>query len=182
MSHRLSARQTLRLATAAHHERVDRAFGSFDLSDRAQYKRFLLAQADAHIAVETRIEESGAEDVMPDWPQRRRSALLLQDLAALGMEWIERREELELSAPGALLGAIYVLEGSRLGGSLVARSVPDAFPRRFLTQADSKRWQHLIQVLDTLLVTDEKRDAAIATARRVFTFFEAAALRHMKAR
>jgi heme oxygenase len=177
MSMSQSARQILRLATAPYHERVDRAFGAFVLSDANQYGAFLRAQAFALLPVEAAIEESEVMSVLPDWPARRRSHLLRMDLAEMGLMPEVGAQWAPFDGVGELLGAIYVLEGSRLGGGLMARSVPAHFPCRFLTDIHSGRWRHLIEVLDRLLTSEDRRADAIGAARRVFACFEDGARR-----
>lgn len=178
MTSTTDARQALRAATAPDHERVDRAFGAFDLTDRADYRRFLLAQAHAFLPVEAEIDAYDPREFLPDWTERRRDAALLADLLELG-------ETPQPSPPGGLfrsreeiLGAIYVLEGSRLGGRMLARSVPPDLPHRFLATSGSAMWRNLIEVLDKLLISDDQLKLAIDAARRTFALFEAGALRH----
>ena len=177
MSEPTTARFFLRAATAQDHERVDAAFGDFDLADRADYARFLTAQAAAFLPTEAAIERAGPLAVVPDWPERRRSALLLNDLAALGIAPPEGEALGALESPTEVLGAIYVLEGSRLGGAMLARSIPDGYPRRFMTASDPVRWRGLISIMDRCLISDEQRAAATTAARRVFALFERGASR-----
>jgi len=178
MTSNTDARQALRTATAADHERVDRAFGAFDLADRAGYTDFLLAQAHAFVPVEAEIDAFDPRHFLPDWDERRRADALRADLVELG-------ETLQPSRPSGLfrsreeiLGAIYVLEGSRLGGRMLARSVPADLPQRFLATSGSAMWRNLIEVLDKLLISDDQLKLAIDAARRTFALFEAGALRH----
>ncbi len=84
MSDASTARQALRSATAVHHERVDRAYGRFDLSDKRQYRRFLEAHAAGLLPAERAIDLSDVHAILPDWPERRRGHLLRADLSALG--------------------------------------------------------------------------------------------------
>ncbi len=175
MTDSTDARQSLRAATAADHERIDRAFSAFDLTRRDDYARFLRAQAAAFLPVEAAIDAANPIDWVPDWPARRRSAALLADLDALGnappptapRHLFRNREE--------ILGAIYVLEGSRLGGRMLARSVPAGFPRAFIAANDTGLWRTLIELLDKLLISDDQRIAAARSARNVFAMFEAGA-------
>lgn len=171
------ARSALRAATAAEHERVDRAFGAFDLSERAGYTAFLRGQAFAFLPIEAAIDAADPRELLHDWPQRRRSKQLHADLSALGVtrpvtgDWdgFRSRED--------ILGAIYVVEGSRLGGRMLARSVPADLPCSFIDTSDSSRWRNLIEVLDKLLISDEQLKLAIDAARRAFALFEDGALR-----
>lgn len=109
---------------------------------------------------------------MSDWPDRRRSEQLLADLADLEAEMPCPAGELAFASSEALLGALYVLEGSRLGGTLLKRSVPAEFPTRFLGNVDSAAWQLLLSQLDDHLDTELKRSTAIGAAQEVFSLFE----------
>lgn len=175
-----SARHALRTATAPDHARVDEAFSRFDLSSPQDYARFLQAQAAAVLPVEAAIDLVIDDAVIPDWPQRRRAHLLLQDLGDLGAEPPQTDQFPSFVALAETLGAIYVLEGSRLGGGLLARTVPSDLPRRFLGTSDPARWRALIEVLDRMLVSDCQREASIDAARRVFGCFEAGARVHAR--
>lgn len=167
-----SARHSLRSATAAAHDAVDRAFGAFDLADRQRYADFLTAQAAAFLPVEAAIDRSAPLRVLPDWPERRRSDSLRDDLTRLGVVASAQAEMRPFDTPEALLGAIYVLEGSRLGGRMLARGVPDAFPQSFLSAGNPALWRSLLAVVELNLVTGEQRATAITAARDVFALFE----------
>lgn len=172
-----AARSVLRAATAPDHARVDRAFGLFDLADRDDYAAFLQGQAHAFLPIEAAIDDADPRDVLPDWPERRRASLLRADLAALGVTQPGTGEIGLFRSREDILGAIYVLEGSRLGGRMLARSVPAGLPRSFIDTSDSIRWRNLIEVLDKLLITDDQLRSATAAARRAFALFEDGALR-----
>lgn len=168
----------MRAATAPEHERVDAAFGGFDLSDRDGYRAFLLAQAQPMATVEAAVDAFDPIATLPDWPDRRRVPLIAADLADLGAP-MPSPEPLNLTSTAAALGAIYVLEGSRLGGALLARTVPMDLPARFIRcPAAPKRWRGLIEVLDRTLVTQAQRDAASSAARAVFDLFWRSARQH----
>lgn len=178
---RTTARQVLRTATSDDHDRVDAAFARFDLADRDDYIRFLLAQAEAFLPVEGAIDDADAAAILPDWPARRRSALLLDDLRRLGAAPAPAQPGSSFRSREEIFGAIYVLEGSRLGGRLLERSVPADLPRSFIGTTDNGLWRNLIEVLDTQLLSEDQHRLAIGAARRVFALFEAGALRHGKA-
>lgn len=167
----------LRLATANEHERVDAAFGGYLLSDRAQYIAFLKAQAKAFLPVEAAIEAAGPEDLISDWQERRRTPLLLRDLAALGVVPEGVRDFPVPQSSEALLGAIYVLEGSRIGGKFLERQISPDFPRAFLSSHESASWRSFLAILEERLQSTAQIDAAIASAKSVFVFFEKGAQR-----
>lgn len=181
MARAFPVRQALRAATGGSHTRVDAAFSGFDLGDRQGYGRFLSAQAAAHIAVETALEQSGIASVLADWPGRRRADLLRSDLAALGLSVPPLDDLPGFDGTPAMLGAVYVLEGSRLGGALLRRSVPADLPVTFLGASDPAAWRRLLALLDEQVETDDDVERATNAALRVFTLFELSGTRFLKA-
>lgn len=178
MSRTPSARSLLRTATASAHERVDRAFGALDLGNRDEYRRFLIAQAGPLLTVEAAIDAFDPTALLPDWPERRRGPLLVADLAELDAP-APLPERFEIDSQAAVLGAIYVLEGSRLGGALLARNVPMDLPARFIRCAPApKRWQSLIEVMDHHLILPDQHAVAVDAARAVFDLFWRSARQH----
>ena len=175
-----SARFILRDATADWHARVDALFSHADLTDRDSYGRFLSAQAAAHLPVERALEDGGIGDLLADWSDRRRAALIRADLAALGFPLPSPEATPLLAGVPALLGAAYVLEGSRLGGALLARSVAPGLPASFLSAARPAAWRDMVATLDARLRTREDIDAAISAACDVFALFERGGRRMLK--
>ena len=179
----MKARAALRAATAAEHREVDAAFSRFRLGDETGYRDFLLAQAAGFLPVEQALDEGGAAKILPDWPQRRRGDLLRADLAALTVTLPEPFSvPAFISGKASMFGAIYVLEGSRLGGAVLKKTVPGHFPRRFLEARQAAgSWRSLLQTLDDFLIRPDDLEAAIAAAREVFARFERAARRGLEA-
>ncbi|SOB87225.1 heme oxygenase [Sphingomonas guangdongensis] len=171
---RQHARAALRAATADDHERVDAAFARFDLTDRRGYAAFLSAQAAAMLPIEAALD---AAPVTPDWPLRRRAHLLRADLAALQTSVPPPLDPPPFAGEPALLGALYVIEGSRLGGAMLVRSVSPDLPRSFLAAHDSRLWRDLLDLLDRRLADEEQLAVAAAAARSVFALFERASAR-----
>jgi heme oxygenase len=170
----MTARAALRAATAAEHARVDAAFSRFHLGDETGYRDFLLAQAGGFLPIEAALDEAGAETILPDWPQRRRGDLLRVDLADLNVTAPEPfQAPAFISVKASMLGAIYVLEGSRLGGAVLKKTVPSHFPRRFLEARQAAgSWRKLLQALDEFLIRPGDLAAAILAAKEVFARFE----------
>lgn len=173
----MSARGALRSATAADHARVDALFSAHDLSNARGYGDFLVAQARAHLPVEAALDAYGVEALLPDWPERRRAGALIADLGELSRALPE-----PLPLPpfvdddAAALGIVYVLEGSRLGGSLLNRSIADHLPRRFVgSPARPGSWRNLLTLLDRALADPERLKRAEAAARATFARFADAA-------
>ena len=174
-----NARSALRAATAHYHDRVDRVFSGANLGEVGSYGRFLLAQAAGYLPIEAALTCGGVGRTMPDWDARQRGGLLLADLADLELAPPDCVREIIFGEEAAVLGALYVLEGSRLGGALLKRSVPPTFPSRFLGGGDSAAWRRLLAVLDERLDTDAKRAIAIEAASAVFTLFEVSGQRYL---
>lgn len=163
--------QTLRRATAAAHDEVDAIFSRADLTSAAGYRAFLSAQARAHLPVEAALETAGVERVIRDWPERRRAALLRADLEDLG-EAAGFGPAPTFADAAEVVGAAYVLEGSRLGGALLKRSVTDGLPTRFLdAPARAGAWRTLLLRLDEVLTGPADVDRAVIAAQDVFTLF-----------
>ena len=178
----MKVRAALRAATADCHKRVDTAFSRFDLATEDGYRRFLLAQAQAFLPIEAALDEAGAETVLPNWPERRRGDLLRADLAALDVTAPEPFAGLPIvSGKAPMLGAIYVLEGSRLGGAVLKKTVPGHFPRRFLEARQAAgSWRLFLRTLDDFLTRPGDLDAAIKAAKEIFARFEGAADAHLE--
>lgn len=177
-----TATTILRAATADHHRRVDAAFSTFRLDDAASYGDFLRAQAAAHLPVEAALATGGIAAIIPDWTARLRAGLIRADLAALGLDVPPPAGTIVLETDEALLGAAYVLEGSRLGGTLLKRSVGPGLPVGFLGGGGggSAAWRGLLALLDDRLTTDAERGRAVAAAGAVFDLFAAVAKPHVR--
>ena len=178
----MTARAALRAATAAEHRRVDTAFSRFDLASEAGYRAFLLAQAEGFLPVETALDDAGAASVLSDWPARRRGDLLRADLADLTVTLPEPFSGPDfISGKASMFGAIYVLEGSRLGGAVLKKTVPGHFPRRFLEARQAAgSWRSLLRALDEFLIRPGDLDAAVTAAKEVFARFERGANAHLE--
>lgn len=169
----MSAHRALREATRAAHDRVDAIFSHLDLADPADYARFLTAQAAAFIPAETALSDAGAARLVEDWDALRRAPLLTADLAALGIAPPAPATPPDYRSPAAILGGMYVLEGSRLGGAMLRRSVPADFPRGFLDSVQPPgRWRSFTRLLDRSLATSESLALASESALLTFTLFE----------
>ncbi len=156
---------------------MDAAFSRYDVSILEGYGRFLAAQSRVFGPIESALEAAGIEALVEDWPLRRRAARLTADLEDLGVSiGFPAVSAPALSGPAAVLGALYVLEGSRMGGALLRRALPPGAPARFLADDDrAARWRVLMDLLDQRLADPQELDVAVTSARAVFHAFLAAA-------
>lgn len=160
----------LRAASAPDHDRVDALFGGYRLDEAESYTRFLHAHARALPAAEAAL---AAVPDLPGW--RTRTALLAADLAALGQEM---PAPLDFAVEGpAAWGLLYVTEGSRLGGAMLARSVPDALPSAYLAARHERgEWKRTLEALEARAAAEGEawQEEALAGARAGFRLYEAA--------
>jgi heme oxygenase len=161
-----SLRMMLRAATAADHEGVDREFGLFDLTLRPSYTQFLMAHARVLGAL-----EGGVAGIWS--PSRARFPLLKADLAELGVA-VSEGNSLPMRSTAARWGALYVLEGSRLGGGILARRVAPGLPTQYLSAThEAGSWRRFAEALEQVdgSESDSWRADAIGGAKLVFSRF-----------
>ena len=180
-------RARLREATAAAHERMHRhpGFGAA-ASGRispAAYRHLLRRLYGFHRAFESAMA-LGAPTRLG---RRGRSSWLVEDLLALG---VPERDIAALplcraiAVPGSeaqALGALYVLEGSTLGGVQIARALSALFEssegagRRFFLgygAAHGAMWRAFLEALESYADDSAAADEAVAAAVATFDEFE----------
>jgi len=129
-------------------------------------------------AAERALEQAAIGDVLDDWPARVRRHALGKDLAQLGCALPSPAPLAKPSDNAACWGIAYVLEGSRLGGRVLARRLREANP-----QAPTRYLEHgNVAVLWPGFLARLERDAArcawesmLAAAETTFALFAEAA-------
>ena len=166
-----SAVAALRAATRADHDAVDAEFGHFALNTPEGYRAFLTAHARI-LPLAERLIRPGA--LVAGW--HGRTEALLADLAALGAG---APAELSFALPegeAARWGALYVMEGSRLGGAVLARQVGEGLPAGYLGAKHAPgAWRALLERLDAADEGPEWQAQAVAGAKALFGAYQAAA-------
>lgn len=171
----MSAHEHLRRETRAAHERVDARFSGLDLKDPADYRRFVALHAAAFLPLEQALTDAGAARLVDDWDAMRRTPELEADLVALGLPVPPRSSGPTFANDAEMLGAIYVLEGSRLGGAVLRKTVDPAFPHRFLAHPQpAGRWRALVALMERNLYESVQIDSAVQAALGAFAYFEEA--------
>jgi heme oxygenase len=166
-----SAREYLKLSTRDLHGRLDAAAGVMRLETYPGYGDLLAAHAAALIPLEAALEKGGIERLLPNWVLRRRSAALTEDLADLGLSCEAMAAPMFRSDAG-LLGAAYVLEGSRLDARAVLGRVSPESPTRYLRHGDGmKFWPSFLGVLERSAEVRSAPHHAVAAARAAFSLF-----------
>jgi heme oxygenase len=173
-------RALLREKTAAAHACLDLSIQTVELRSAPQYCHFLEAHAEALLPLEATLVQSGVRRLFPDWDERVRSQALLEDIARLGGV-VRPFEELEPLDDAGMLGAMYVLEGSRLGAAVLLDIVlqsPDPIVRNatgYLSHGAQKRlWPSFLAILERCGTTLNDVNATVDAARHAFAIFEAA--------
>ncbi|MDI1297306.1 MAG: biliverdin-producing heme oxygenase [bacterium] len=160
-------RHVLRAATTDDHLRVDASFSHFSLASPKSYRSFLRAHARALGAIEPAAR-----------PYASRLTLLADDLAVLGDRMPDSAPWTMEEGEGFRWGLLYTLEGSRLGGAMLARRVGPGLPHRYLSAAHEKgEWvafQHALDVA-AMRADEDWVDAAVRGASTAFALFADAA-------
>ena len=174
-------RNILKEATAADHARLDARLGAFDLHELPGYRRFLEANAAALLPLEGALVAAGVQDILPDWPRHERRHVILRDLADIGGS-ARQLEPPPLKGCFAVLGTLYVLEGSRLGAAYLLKHISSAADPRilnataYLTQGTRQHlWQRFLAVLEAQAEDLVDEDDIVLPARRAFDLFYKAA-------
>jgi heme oxygenase (biliverdin-IX-beta and delta-forming) len=186
-------RARLRAATTAAHERMHAhpgfaaaAAGTIGFAD---YRRLLARLYGFHRPFEAAACEAVASTGFDfDIEGRARSPALVADLKTLGLdpEAIARlplwTQSFSFASEAALLGALYVLEGSTLGGVQIARALQGVVGdkagdgrRFFLGRGDqrSSMWRDFLAQLESLSEDAKSSREAIDSAVATFEDFEA---------
>ena len=172
-----STRMALKHATDDAHRRLDRDLSLYDLRAADEYAAFLRVQARAMVPLEAALEDAGVARMGVDWGERRRAGALLEDLEGLGSP-VPPAVPAPIGpvGPAAALGVLYVLEGSRMGGAMLAREAERGEMRvrdnmRFLRHGAGQRlWPRLMPRLEAVSDPHDLRDA-IRAAGEAFEAF-----------
>ncbi|MCQ4313959.1 biliverdin-producing heme oxygenase [Pseudomonas stutzeri] len=173
-----SLRQWIREASAPMHERVDAAYSRFELSDRHDYGRFLRAHGAALFSLEATLEQGGISRLLSDWPERRRSAALREDLQTLKIALPTPLSLEPGTGEGWSWGVAYVLEGSRIGGRVLSQRVREGGsigPLRYLGHGEgTPLWPRFLVQFEHRAKTVD-RDQLLAGVQLAFGQFLCAA-------
>ncbi len=175
----------LRRETADLHTAVEEAAGlPHSVGSRSDYLVLLRRLLSFHASVESALADTAWSrrwvELGIDLPRYRRSALLFEDLAATGAPVVRPVEfaPFSLSTFGAALGCLYVVEGSALGGRVIAPAI-----RRRLGEVSTlffdgagrghpSAWRDLRTVLQRYGESQPDLDDVVGGARATFIAFQ----------
>ena len=180
-NHVAPVRVRLREATRASHDQVERELRLLDGSLTPHRYREVLARFYGYYAVlEPALDAWHRSEALLDWPDRRKLHLLAADLRELGgpdPADLPRCPAVPAICSSAdALGALYVVEGATLGGSVIARRLraqgfpPSALSFHSCYGSDvGRRWRQWAEVTTAWVGEERQRsDAVVAAARTVF--------------
>lgn len=168
---RQTLRDMLRGATAADHAALDHMLVGHDLAEREHLVRFLGIHFAARVGVEDWLERN----CPPDWSPPPQTALIADDLAALGgCAGSYPPPDFDPEPAADWLGPAYVIAGSHLGNRLLLAQAGQALPaeaRRFLSgSAMQNYWRRLRTLLSETPGPDGGQASAMG-ARATFAHF-----------
>jgi len=164
-------RFALKAATDEIHRALDHRLSRLDLTEAADYRRFLSFHGQTLPPFEEALAAAGADKFIDGWDQGRRTAAIATDLAALGEPMPAPATVPAIRSTAELLGTAYVIEGSRLGGRVLRDRVGDSLPATFLAYSGHNPWPTVVAALDRLLYSDGQIGEAKDAARRCFALF-----------
>jgi heme oxygenase len=177
-------RTRLRQATDGIHRRIDAAVAKAGfLATREGYGAYVMATRQARGPVEQALDEGGAGTLFACWSSRRILADIDDDIVDLGLAagapgGIAAIADRPMTR-GALLGSLYVLEGSALGAQFIGRTVaalgmgPHFGARHLARQtAQPKAWPLFLSLLEYADLSRDEDDACVEAALAVFERFD----------
>lgn len=181
--------QRLRAATAPAHAGLDQRIMAADpFASWERYGRFLQVQHAFHRDIDDLYASAELRKLLPDLADRRRLALIEQDLADLGLAPPPAKQLPACSGATDIptaLGWLYVAEGSNLGAAFLLKEaaklqLSESFGARHLAPAPQGRglaWRTFTGALDAAALSADQEvavdAAAIAAFEQVKRFVEA---------
>lgn len=120
------------------------------------------------------------ETVLPDYNERRNSRYLKNDIEALGgsLDKLPYAQSPAITNTVTALGALYVLEGSIMGGKVIVQMLAKGGITEGVSffsgygEATGAKWKLFTDVLNKYAVTEEDKELAIAAANETFSRFD----------
>lgn len=170
----------LRHSTGPLHDRIEALLQLEAPMPMARYGRILRGFHEFLQLWEQRVRFALPEDLRPWFDERRRASLTLQDLADLSIAQApdlrqsarDAQALIRMDSPAAAFGALYVIEGSALGGQVLVPQLkrhlglrPDYGARYFhgFGERTGAMWREFRQVAQQRVGSDE---TAVADALR----------------
>lgn len=181
--------ERLKTETRPYHDAIEAVAFSNKIMDGSltleEYKLLIRNNYLLHFVLEQELNNNAEFTAIEglEWDKRQKLALLKQDVEALGLNIAEIEKEataFKLNNGAEALGAFYVLEGSTLGGAMIARHLAK---NPNLTQVEEyrfygcygdlvgPRWKAFQQALIAYSTSAEIEDAMVQSACKTFEYF-----------
>lgn len=177
--------EEIKHATRESHERLENSdilsvLTSGELTSES-YRKILLKFYGYFRPVEFRIQASGIEKHVEDIRERQRAYLLMSDLRDLGYKG-DPEFSMQLPSITSLdqaFGALYVLEGSTLGGQVITRNLRKVFGEEYSSryffgygEKTAAKWTSFKASLETWCQNGGKKEQVIDSATLTFSLLE----------
>ncbi|MFI2741878.1 biliverdin-producing heme oxygenase [Zhouia sp. PK063] len=182
--------QRLRAETAQQHEETEAENLASKIIDHsislAEYKVLILQNYVTYMALENVITPVLQEHLLTDESQflsHEKSEQLALDLKVLHMGSNYPTQELQLPQINNLaqaLGALYVIEGSMLGGMMIGEHLPKCEALKEITafhfftkdkKEVAERWRNFCSMIRSENLSDKEIEEVIESAKNTFAFF-----------
>ncbi|RLJ33554.1 heme oxygenase [Chryseobacterium sp. 7] len=173
----------LKQNTADYHDAAEKLFNSEKIFNKTftleDYKKIIhtnyLMLLHSEDQIFSNLSDKYAEKLQLD--ARKKLSLIEKDLKSLSLENQKVSHTLEFSNEHEALGAMYVIEGSTLGGNVIAKQLSktegfDEVTFNFFgcyQESTGSMWKNFKEVLDTE-VTEENYNEVLSGAKKLYTF------------
>ncbi len=125
---------------------------------------------------------------LPDYSQRRKTSSIAGDIAILGgqsPELVSDEQLPQIRDHAEALAALYVIEGSALGGKIISRMISQSLEGRAdaalnfyngYGEQTMDMWNSFKDAMNQQIVSEDQQERAIATATETFVRFKQLAL------
>lgn len=149
------------------------------ITTQADYADFLKHFYAYFHAVEQAIAPYITPQVLPDYEERRHASFLKADLETLGStsDSLPAATAPTIDTTVQALGALYVMEGSIMGGSVIVKMLEKVGITEGVSffsgygSATGSMWKTFTEVLNAQAPTEADKAQAVATANETFTRF-----------
>ncbi|RBQ02512.1 biliverdin-producing heme oxygenase [Pedobacter miscanthi] len=129
--------------------------------------------------IEASIKPYITESILPDYAQRRNSSYIKADILELGGDITDLPYTTVPKIENAVqaLGALYVLEGSIMGGSIIVKMLEKGGVTQGVSffsgygEATGMMWGNFVAVLNAQAKTEQDEEEAIVAANETFKHF-----------
>lgn len=171
-----TVRFILKDATQSLHDATEQNFAISTVESVSQYIKKLKSLTKFYLSWEPYVLTRLQDESLLFYHERQKLPLLQCDLEYFGINMPEKdSSEIELENIAALLGSLYVVEGSTLGGQIISRMLAEKFQIRAATGGSyfysygeniGRNWQDFCRLLDLHAANDTS--AAIDAAKKTF--------------